>query len=866
MLRSHRWALQKFCLRFEKAEVKVGVSSPTLSVHSPRDVRLARLKNERKEKERDFQLKRELELKRIELEAATAREVEFRSAPPCGRHGKRARTKASSEKSEPTTSVSPPLTYSPAYQTQFFLDKGVLMRKWVPREGLKADVVIFCKTCTTCQSVGKPNQVVPPAPLRPRRRRRRRRRSETQVQSKDVAMLLKVKYQNTKKYIRLLSEFTFLDFIAKVRYKFGLPDATDVFDETNTVVEEDIFSELIEASPDLCLTVRDRIPDAAQTPAQDIILEIQIDPGPSPTTQDGISEEDFSPLDHSTSTSLTDTDTSLSSDKDHSSRIEHGIPIGRCTSSQVIPRPNTEFSELEAAKEMVKNALLCKPGGEDVIEEYNAEKSVTHRTRRQLVNILASHMTEIHGRMPSRKHKENDPHGEVASEGFEDDQKDVLSEQDVVTEVTPVRVREVANPPGTLPRFEPFSPDAGVSGVSPPGTGQGQASSTAKIKLRLARLQLETEEKVRKADYELKLQVGPSYDSWSRQEWILGKDQTHKVSPTTGAGIDFILGNDLAGSKVVPVPQLVERTEQSTELESPNVFPACAVTRSQSKNTVDLSDSFMATEEFFQAKPDVTSRTPAALDAIPLPATRAAFITAQKGDSSLSKCFSVVEQEGSGANKVGYLMDEGLLMRRWSSDVTGTGDEKVLYQVVVPKVYRAQMTGKPNQVIPPAPLSPIPDEASVFQKMKMTFQYRQDLVHDPQRTTDVFKTFPRFLDVKGLLNQDFFLLFGAKTSSKMLEKWDTTFRPKVINEAKHLTQSVELCRLQKAAEKPAENDETTWDSDMASLLLLLHLLPPTAGRKRTKISSSDAVNKMLHFHKSCCSLDEHLLFDLSSKA
>ncbi|XP_048084319.1 uncharacterized protein LOC125284425 [Alosa alosa] len=37
---------------------------------------------------------------------------------------------------------------------------------------------------------------------------------------------------------------------------------------------------------------------------------------------------------------------------------------------------------------------------------------------------------------------------------------------------------------------------------------------------------------------------------------------------------------------------------------------------------------------------------------------------------------------------------------------------------------------------------------------------------------------------------------------------------------------------------------------MASLLLLLHLLPPTAGRKRrTKISPSDAVHNMVHFHK-----------------
>lgn len=32
--------------------------------------------------------------------------------------------------------------------------------------GLKADMLRFCKTCHTCQVVGKQNQVVPPAPLR----------------------------------------------------------------------------------------------------------------------------------------------------------------------------------------------------------------------------------------------------------------------------------------------------------------------------------------------------------------------------------------------------------------------------------------------------------------------------------------------------------------------------------------------------------------------------------------------------------------------------------------------------------------------------------------------------------------------------
>uniref|UniRef100_A0AAV2JB14 Uncharacterized protein n=1 Tax=Knipowitschia caucasica TaxID=637954 RepID=A0AAV2JB14_KNICA len=62
---------------FEETEVK------SLSlVRSPRDVlvdvRIARLKYEREKEEREFQLKREIALKRIEAEAVTAREVAFK--------------------------------------------------------------------------------------------------------------------------------------------------------------------------------------------------------------------------------------------------------------------------------------------------------------------------------------------------------------------------------------------------------------------------------------------------------------------------------------------------------------------------------------------------------------------------------------------------------------------------------------------------------------------------------------------------------------------------------------------------------------------------------------------------------------------
>ncbi|XP_056266178.1 uncharacterized protein LOC130190671 isoform X2 [Pseudoliparis swirei] len=90
------------------------------------------------------------------------------------------------------------------------------------------------------------------------------------------------------------------------------------------------------------------------------------------------------------------------------------------------------------------------------------------------------------------------------------------------------------------------------------------------------------------------------------------------------------------------------------------------------------------------------------------------------------------------------------------------------------------------------------------------------------------------------LNQDFTLPFGAETASKMLEKWDTAFKPTVIKEAKHLTPTTELCQLLTAAENLPEDDHT-------------------AGWKRIKISPSDAVGKMLHCHKSCCSISEHLL-------
>uniref|UniRef100_G3Q9Q3 Uncharacterized protein n=1 Tax=Gasterosteus aculeatus TaxID=69293 RepID=G3Q9Q3_GASAC len=91
---------------------------------------------------------------------------------------------------------------------------------------------------------------------------------------------------------------------------------------------------------------------------------------------------------------------------------------------------------------------------------------------------------------------------------------------------------------------------------------------------------------------------------------------------------------------------------------------------------------------------------------------------------------------------------------------------------------------------------------------------------------------------KGYVDQDFTLLFDEDTSSRLLQKWDLFFKPNVIKEAKRLTSTPELRRLVQSAESPPGT--------------------PPGGLKSPKMSACDAVERLVVFHKSCCSLEEHL--------
>ncbi|XP_016327723.1 uncharacterized protein LOC107677358 [Sinocyclocheilus anshuiensis] len=141
------------------------------------------------------------------------------------------------------------------------------------------------------------------------------------------------------------------------------------------------------------------------------------------------------------------------------------------------------------------------------------------------------------------------------------------------------------------------------------------------------------------------------------------------------------------------------------------------------------------------------------------------------------------------------------------------------------------------------------DETVVREKMKITFQYRQAMVHSPEKSLDVLDMFPRFLDTPGLIEQDFLLLFGEEISGKFLAKWPTYFKQRVINDSKGLSSSHHIEELIKDAQREPGDDSTGWDSDISALLLLLYLLPPTpkGHKKAAKISPLQAADHVVRF-------------------
>ena len=222
-------------------------------------------------------------------------------------------------------------------------------------------------------------------------------------------------------------------------------------------------------------------------------------------------------------------------------------------------------------------------------------------------------------------------------------------------------------------------------------------------------------------------------------------------------GIQLLLGNDLAGDKVVVDPIVsdkpcVDQSVDPVEQENPDLDPACAVTRSMSKKVLDIppsDDDLSATLEEPVIRYNGLCKT--VLDVSNLIKSQRAV------DSDTALLFQkAVTPEEAILEPVCFYVKNGVLMRKWRPpDVSADDDWAVQHQVVVPKSYRpkvlsiahetplsghlgvnktylkilkhfywpnmksdvaqfcrschtCQMVGKPNQTIPKAHLLPIP--------------------------------------------------------------------------------------------------------------------------------------------------------------
>lgn len=222
-------------------------------------------------------------------------------------------------------------------------------------------------------------------------------------------------------------------------------------------------------------------------------------------------------------------------------------------------------------------------------------------------------------------------------------------------------------------------------------------------------------------------------------------------------------------------------------------------------HTVDLSDSFLCCEDDPEkAEPSVEKTEKCVSDSL-LPATpdlifevnKADFVLAEQNDPTLAKC--LLAANSSNQNPWVYSIENDMLMRKWHPP---SFNWNVFQQIVVPQKFRpqvlgfahdsfsghlwirkiychschiCQVSGKPNQVIPPASLHSIPALGEPFQhilidcvgplpKKKLGHQYILTLMCAPTRFPEAILL--RTLKVKAVVRAlvNFFYTFGLPNS------------------------------------------------------------------------------------------------------
>ena len=168
-------------------------------------------------------------------------------------------------------------------------------------------------------------------------------------------------------------------------------------------------------------------------------------------------------------------------------------------------------------------------------------------------------------------------------------------------------------------------------------------------------------------------------------------------------GISMILGNDLAGGKVVPnavlinAPNVTDCVSNELEEEFPDIFPSCAVTRSMAKRMTENSRN-CTNEKLLSPADDDKEKVSGDLENVDydfngVQLSKEQLIKDQMQDPELKiLANNCLTEEESYELPVCYFLKDGVLMRKWRPSTTPVDDEwENVYQIVMPKQYRIEI-------------------------------------------------------------------------------------------------------------------------------------------------------------------------------
>ncbi|CAM4596782.1 unnamed protein product [Leuciscus chuanchicus] len=139
----------------------------------------------------------------------------------------------------------------------------------------------------------------------------------------------------------------------EVKEKFSIPEDLAVTDDTGTEVDKDVFPDLMTTRP--------------STPQSSVSL---------------------------------DTDTLSLTSKSSEEDSDWFSP-------KRFRKDDNEASQSLQARDLIKEILHTRPGGANVLKEYEDTGTISDDMRKLMVNILVAHMIETEGRVPHRLTKQN---------------------------------------------------------------------------------------------------------------------------------------------------------------------------------------------------------------------------------------------------------------------------------------------------------------------------------------------------------------------------------------------------------------------------------------------------------------------------